>query len=150
MPSQRQAKRARREAKLTRHEQAAATRQEAFARGQRHGCLFCRGSDGGFTSCEHILPESLGNDSWTLPAGVVCDRCNNTRLSKLDQALVNYPGLALMRAVRGVRSKSGKLATAQFDNATVVRADEDVVTVDSPSSRVHEEIPGGFKLRERL
>jgi hypothetical protein len=91
-----------------------------------------------------------GNDSWTLPAGVVCDRCNNTRLSKLDQALVNYPGLALMRAVRGVRSKSGKLATAQFDNATVVRADEDVVTVDSPSSRVHEEIPGGFKLKLNL
>jgi hypothetical protein len=121
-------------------------RREALARGDRNGCLFCRARDGGFTSREHPIPESLGNDTWVLPPGVVCDRCNNARLSKLDNALVNFPVLAFMRAARGVRSKSGKFATARFDNAVVSRVDDENITLDSPSERVHREVPGGFQL----
>lgn len=38
------------------------------------GCIFCRRHDGGFTSREHVFPESLGNEEVVLPRGVVCDR----------------------------------------------------------------------------
>jgi hypothetical protein len=51
-------------------------------------CLFCKSSDGDFTSREHIFPETVGNtDLAMLPPGVVCDRCNNGPLARLDKAL---------------------------------------------------------------
>ena len=37
-------------------------------------CLFCRRGDGGWTSREHVIPESMGNTELILPPGVVCDR----------------------------------------------------------------------------
>lgn len=40
-------------------------------------CIFCAGS-GPFTSDEHIVPHSLGNDIVILGKGWVCDSCNNT------------------------------------------------------------------------
>ena len=50
------------------------------------GCLFCRQRDGGFSSEEHIFPESLIGDADRLPKGLVCDRCNHGPLSQLDEA----------------------------------------------------------------
>jgi hypothetical protein len=146
VPGQRQARGARREAERLRKERRLLERRDALALGQRDGCLFCRERDGGFTSREHVIADSLGNDTWLVPAGVVCDRCNNVRLSKVDNALVNFPVLAFMRAARGVRSKSGKFATARFDNAVVTRIDNKNITLDSPSERVHRAVPGGFQL----
>jgi hypothetical protein len=35
-------------------------REREVGQGAQRGCLFCRESDGGFTSVEHIFPESLG------------------------------------------------------------------------------------------
>src|SRR5689334_21444546 len=56
-----------------------------------YGCLFCRRADGGFTSREHIFSEALGNfDEHVLPPGVVCDRCNNEKLSAADEALIGF------------------------------------------------------------
>jgi hypothetical protein len=143
MPSQRRARETRRAENVRRRERAAASARAAAALGEQQGCLFCRERDGGFTGREHIIAESLGNDSWLLPAGIVCDRCNNGTLARLDNALVNDPGLALMRAIRGVRSKTGRLATARFDNATITRVDEDTVTFESPSRKVHDAIERG-------
>lgn len=39
-------------------------------------CIFC-GASGPFTSEEHIVPHSLGNDLVVLSKGWVCDSCNN-------------------------------------------------------------------------
>lgn len=39
-------------------------------------CIFCEGT-GPFTSEEHIVPHSLGNDLVVLARGWVCDNCNN-------------------------------------------------------------------------
>lgn len=85
----------------------------------QRGCLFCRRSDGGFTSREHALPESLGNTRLVLAPGVVCDRCNNEVLSKLDQAICDFMPLNLMRTIRGVRSKAGRLPRFRAAQGTV-------------------------------
>jgi hypothetical protein len=47
-------------------------------------CLFCKGSTETSVSIEHIVPESLGNIELVLPAGVVCDKCNNYFARKLE------------------------------------------------------------------
>jgi hypothetical protein len=99
------------------------TRKEAAERGaeegRRRGCLFCRQSDGGFTSVEHILPESLGNETLTLPVGVVCDRCNNGVLAEPDQALGSFLPIEMMKTWHGIPSKAGKLPEFKFDNGSM-------------------------------
>jgi hypothetical protein len=82
-------------------------------------CVFCLTSDGGFTSREHALPESMGNLELILPPGVVCDRCNNEVLSRLDQSLCDFSPVKLRRTMLGVTSKAGKLPTFRSGDGTV-------------------------------
>src|SRR5436309_15606851 len=51
-------------------------------------CVFCKRDSGASRSIEHILPESLGNKEHTLPAGVVCDACNNYFASGIEQPVL--------------------------------------------------------------
>jgi hypothetical protein len=83
------------------------------------GCLFCRQSDGGFSSREHVLSEAFGNEEYILPPGVVCDRCNNGALALIDEALVNFPPITLLRGERGLPSKAGKAVASKWGNATL-------------------------------
>jgi hypothetical protein len=94
-------------------------RRKGAAEGGRRGCLFCRKRDVPFTSVEHIFPESLGNKELTLPIGVVCDRCNNGPLSKVDAALCAFGPIPMMRLTHGVESKAGKLPEFHFDNGSI-------------------------------
>ena len=87
--------------------------------GEQRGCLFCRQADGGFTSEEHIFPESLGNSEYLLPVGVVCDRCNHGPLSIVNEALANFLPIEMMRTWHGIPSKTGKLPAFKFDNGTL-------------------------------
>ena len=48
-------------------------------------CIFCKKDSCNSRSVEHILPESLGNEEHILPAGIVCDRCNNYFASSVEQ-----------------------------------------------------------------
>jgi HNH endonuclease len=107
-------------------------------------CLYCGESDRPFTSEEHVIPESLGNKGHggqppvVLPAGVVCDGCNHGRLSRLDETLVKHAPIALMRTLKGVTSKSGKLPEAKLGNATlrmVERGRVRRVLFDTPSRK---------------
>jgi hypothetical protein len=91
-----------------------------------------------------VIPESLGNKGHggqppvVLPAGVVCDGCNHGRLSRLDETLVKHAPIALMRTLKGVTSKSGKLPEAKFGNATlrmVERGRVRRVLFDTPSRK---------------
>ena len=93
--------------------------REAVKRGPERGCLFCRRGDGGFTSREHILAESLGNKDVFLPPGVVCDRCNNGPLAHLDEVLGNFLPVAMRRTFLGIPSKSGKIPVLRFQEGTV-------------------------------
>ncbi|MDD4332560.1 MAG: HNH endonuclease [Patescibacteria group bacterium] len=77
-------------------------------------CLFCKNTKNLFSSVEHIFPESLGNKEKILPKGVVCDKCNNETLSLLDSILVNFDPILFQRTIYGIKSKSGKIPTANF------------------------------------
>jgi hypothetical protein len=83
------------------------------------GCLICRRSDGGFKSKEHVFPECLGNKDIILPPGVVCDRCNNTTLSRLDQTICDFMPIKARRMMLGVDSKSGKIPDTRWVEGTV-------------------------------
>ena len=72
-------------------------------------CIFCRSTTGGFTTREHILPESLGGGDWALlPDGMFCDRCQNRFGSEIEQqALGDYP-FSLFRVFLGIPTKKRK------------------------------------------
>src|SRR4030042_1724650 len=72
-------------------------------------CIFCKSTTGAFTTCEHILPESLGGGDWAiLPDGLFCDQCQNLFGSSIEQqALADYP-FSLFRVFLGIPTKKGK------------------------------------------
>jgi hypothetical protein len=86
------------------------------------GCLFCLRSDGGFQSREHILSEALKNYEKILEPGVVCDRCNNGPLARLDNELIELPPVSLMRAERGIPTKAGNAVVSKWATRVVYPA----------------------------
>lgn len=58
-------------------------------------------------SVEHILPESLGNTTQTLPPGVVCDQCNNYFARKVEQPFLESGAVAMLRFNQRVPNKRG-------------------------------------------
>ena len=88
----------------------------AGARSDR-GCLFCLKADGGFTSEEHAIPESLGNSEFILPRGIVCDLCNQRQLATLDQRLLDLMPLKMRRTTLAIPNKDGKVPETKFQDA---------------------------------
>jgi hypothetical protein len=99
-----------------RREQRRRARERGAAEGARRGCLICRRSDGGFTTEEHVIPESLGNTEKLLPPGVVCDRCNHEVCAPLDEALCSFAPVQMLRTMFQQPTKAGKLPSVRFDN----------------------------------
>lgn len=95
------------------------------------GCIFCRRHDGGFTSREHVFPESLGNDAVILTPGVVCDRCNNGPLADAEQALIHFPAIGFLRVLLGHKNKRGERPVVKWNNATVSSPAENEIVVDA-------------------
>ena len=58
-------------------------------------CLFC-GNDGPFTTVEHIIPESLGNDDLVLE-GEVCDSCQRYFGKEVEKYVLSHTPLAFWR-----------------------------------------------------
>jgi len=69
-------------------------------------CLFCRRETEQFLQEEHIIPESLGNRTYVLPKGVVCDKCNNY-FSKLDNYFCHYHLAAPQKLFGQYKTKKG-------------------------------------------
>lgn len=90
---------------------------------QEQRCIYCLRTclDATFTSEEHTVPESLGNDELVLPRGYVCDTCNNEVLSQLDRALLEFGPISFLRVLYVSHTKAGKLPRATFLNAQVER-----------------------------
>ena len=85
-------------------------------------CIYCLRTGGGFTSDEHIVPESLGNlDYLVLPPGYVCDECNNGILAQLDKWLIRSPAIAPLRVLYVPYDKEGHLPKASLGNMTIER-----------------------------
>src|SRR5215212_9219602 len=104
-------------------------------------CLYCKQSDEPFTSVEHVIPESLvtqafrGKPPMVLPKGVVCDRCNHEKLSYLDNALIDFSPISLMRTRYGVRSKRGELPSAKLGNARLQGLSPGNILIEPGSSK---------------
>jgi hypothetical protein len=75
-------------------------------------CLFCWG-DGPFNTVEHIVPESLGNDSDILE-GLVCDKCQNYLGREIEKPALEKTPFAFWRSLLGVKTKKGKLPSVQL------------------------------------
>jgi hypothetical protein len=112
-------------------------------------CLFCRQNDGGFTSEEHVFPAGLGNEERIVPPGVVCDRCNNRTLSKVDRALLDFPPVALVRTIRALQTRSGRIPESGWDNATISSSKAQSIFVDDPTGSAFID-HGGGKLQMKL
>src|SRR5690606_12119423 len=72
-------------------------------------CIFCKRSSAGSHSVEHIIPESLGNTEHMLPAGIVCDGCNNYFACKIEKPLLESGMFRLLRYDRQLPNKRGKI-----------------------------------------
>ena len=104
-------------------------------------CIFCKQSDGRFKSEEHIFPESLGNETLILPRGIVCDRCNNTVLARVDEALLDSPPISFLRVLFAPHNKEGKLPQGTFKNATIKKelpTHLKIESLDEKEPAVHE------------
>jgi len=70
-------------------------------------CIFCKKDSSKSKSCEHIIPESLGNVEHTLPPGIVCDKCNNYFSLKIEKKMLEQPYFTSLRFRQRIESKKG-------------------------------------------
>jgi len=76
-------------------------------------CIFCNSNENSFSSVEHIIPHSLGNNFLILDKGWVCDKCNNL-FSSFEAKVINHTFYGAERAFLGVITKKGKPARSKF------------------------------------
>lgn len=86
-------------------------------------CLFCKNDSTGSKSIEHIVPESLGNKSLTLPVGYVCDSCNNYFARKVEKPFMEIPAIRQMRFQLDVPNKKKRVPSISgvFNNGVQVK-----------------------------
>lgn len=68
-------------------------------------CLFCKQDSSDSKSVEHVIPESLGNKTYILPKGVVCDKCNNYFSRKIEDPFLNSTEIRALRFYEGIPNK---------------------------------------------
>jgi hypothetical protein len=74
-------------------------------------CVFCKKDSSTSQSVEHIMPESLGNKTYVLPLGVVCDNCNSYFATKIERPLLEQYFFKNLRFRNFIESKKGKIPT---------------------------------------
>ena len=72
-------------------------------------CVFCKSDSSDSRSKEHIILESLGNLSHTLPPGIVCDKCNNYFATKVEKPFLETEAIRQLRFQQNIPSKRGRL-----------------------------------------
>ncbi len=107
-------------------------------------CMYCLTSEESFTSEEHIIPESLGNDVLVLPKGYVCDKCNNDVFSDLDSYLINFEPVAWLRVFFTPYTKAGKLPHANFQNMSMKKTSPRHIKITAKDKT------GGIKNEKKL
>ncbi len=75
-------------------------------------CLFC-GSSGPFTTIEHVIPESMGNDDLLL-SEQVCDTCQNYFGKEIERFVLSKTPIGFWRVLLGIRGKERKLGSVDF------------------------------------
>lgn len=72
-------------------------------------CIFCGGDSADSKSVEHIIPESLGNSTYILEKGFVCDKCNNYFSRKIEREFMEIESIKEIRFYHAVKSKKGRI-----------------------------------------
>lgn len=72
-------------------------------------CIFCKQDSAKSKSVEHIVPESLGNKSHTLPKGTVCDKCNSYFALKIEKKVLETEFFTSLRHRNGIESKKRRI-----------------------------------------
>lgn len=72
-------------------------------------CIFCKQSSASSKSVEHIIPQSLGNNKYVLPKGIVCDACNNYFSRKVEKPFMDLPVVRRLRFEQDLESKRGNI-----------------------------------------
>lgn len=72
-------------------------------------CIFCKNESISSRSIEHIIPESLGNVTHTLPVGVVCDKCNNYFARKVEKPFLDSLYIQERRFYAGIPNKKERI-----------------------------------------
>nr|WP_275689393.1 HNH endonuclease [Nitrosomonas sp. JL21] len=72
-------------------------------------CIFCKQTSDNSRSTEHILPESLGNRSHTLPPGIVCGGCNNYFARKIEKPVLDTGHFRSLRFQQAIPNKKGNV-----------------------------------------
>lgn len=93
-------------------------------------CLFCKRSNVSSRSDEHVIPQSLGNHSLVLPAGIVCDSCNNYFSREVEKPFMDSPVIRHLRYRQALLSKRGRGPAIG-----VVGATGGTATLTAPSRR---------------
>jgi hypothetical protein len=70
-------------------------------------CIFCKSDSSNSKTIEHTVPESLGNIEHVLPAGVICDKCNNYFACEVEKPLMESDYFVQLRFWKDVQSKKG-------------------------------------------
>jgi hypothetical protein len=78
---------------------------------KKFNCIFCD-NEIKKSSIEHIVPESLGNESYVMRPNSICGDCNNS-FSKFEAEAIPKTILGLERARLGIKTKKGKPATGE-------------------------------------
>src|SRR5689334_5994204 len=112
-------------------------------------CIFCKQDSSSSKSIEHIIPESLGNKSHTLPKGTVCDSCNNYFATKIEKELLSSGYYKSLRYRNGIPSKKGviPLETAIIAHPNGGKIDVDIrgniIEIRIPSQRTFDLLSNG-------
>lgn len=76
-------------------------------------CIFCKQDSGTSVNVEHIIPEAFGNKEHILPAGVVCDTCNNYFGLKIEKPLLDSHYFRHVRFRNRISNKEGTIPTIE-------------------------------------
>jgi hypothetical protein len=80
-------------------------------------CIFCD-EENNAKSIEHIVSESLGNQKYVLPKGMVCDDCNS-KFSKFEDKALTKTVLAVERARFAVKTKKKKNVKGKIEKLEI-------------------------------
>lgn len=76
-------------------------------------CVYCKMPSGASKSVDHVVPESLGNHTLVLRAGLVCDACNNYFSREVEGPFLNAPWTKLVRHEQALPSKRGRIPSVR-------------------------------------
>ena len=83
-------------------------------------CIYCKRADARFSTVEHTLPESLGNNHSVLPRGYVCDDCQR-QSADIEQVVLDQVPFALTKILAVQHTKKGKFPSARFPQVHLER-----------------------------